>query len=64
MTHVKANIERLPAVLAEPPAPAALVPLDAAALLAELESTYAMAEERSVHGTGNTTRPAQEVTFF
>ena len=64
MTHVKANIERLPAVLAEPQAPAALEPLDAAALLAELESTYAMAEERAVHGTEGAARPAQEVTFF
>ena len=64
MSHVKANIERLPAVLAEPPAPAALVPLDAAALLAELENTYAMAEERAVHGTGDAAKPPQEVTFF
>lgn len=64
MTHVKANIERLPAVLAEPQAPAGLAPLDAAGLLAELESTYAMAEERAVHGTEGAAQPAQEVTFF
>jgi methyl-accepting chemotaxis protein len=64
MTHVKANIERLPAVLAEPQAPAVLAPLDAATLLAELESTYAMAEERAVHGSGGAAQPAQEVTFF
>lgn len=64
MSHVKSNIERLPAVLAEPPAPAELLPLDAAALLAELESTYAMAEERALHGSGDTPKPAPEVTFF
>lgn len=64
MSHVKANIERLPAVLAEPQAPAALLPLDATELLAELASTYAMAEERAVHGTSDAARPAQEVTFF
>lgn len=72
MSHVSQNIARLPEVLAvpdqagEPPAP-----LSAQGLLAELESTYAMAEERDLHrakpgaGAGATAAPAAtEITFF
>jgi methyl-accepting chemotaxis protein len=73
MSHVRANIERLPEAMAAPAAEAgqALKPLDASPLLAELEATYAMAEERAVHqgGGGQAARPAQkpaeqEITFF
>jgi methyl-accepting chemotaxis protein len=47
LSHVKANIERLPDCLGD--ARPGLTPVCSAALLAELESTYAMAEERKVH---------------
>lgn len=53
MSHVQHNIERLPAVLDEnrrqAEAAGQLLPLDAAALLNELEQTYAMKEERAIH---------------
>jgi methyl-accepting chemotaxis protein len=73
--HVKNNIGRLPEVLAEPQAQYAaagrLQPVSAAALLAELQSTYAMAEEHAVHQqqqSGKAATPAAvaetEVTFF
>jgi methyl-accepting chemotaxis protein len=78
LSHVQQNIARLPSYLAEQAqagggAPA---PLDARTLLAELESTYAMAEERTLHGSGSgiatqktptQKKPAQqaeELTFF
>jgi methyl-accepting chemotaxis protein len=72
MTHVKHNIERLPDVLNEHRQQfeqgGQLQPLDASALLAELEKTYAMKEERAVHKAGNATVAAApdetEVTFF
>ncbi|MBQ5947359.1 methyl-accepting chemotaxis protein [Massilia sp. ST3] len=68
MSHVKDNIARLPHVLRENDS---LTPLDAGVLLAELEKTYAMAEERAIH-TGQTGQPGRtlpaaqgdEVTFF
>jgi methyl-accepting chemotaxis protein len=44
-----------------------LKPIDTAALLAELESSYAMADERATHSGGNVlAAPANtdEVTFF
>jgi methyl-accepting chemotaxis protein len=56
MTHVRHNIERLPAMLADSRAQfersGALVPVDGAALLAELHSSYAMEDERVTHGGG------------
>ena len=69
MGHVKTNIERVPRLMAEgrercgagqfPPA------LDARALLHELESSYAMADERDAGGTGTKAAPATStVTFF
>ncbi|RJF98913.1 methyl-accepting chemotaxis protein [Noviherbaspirillum saxi] len=69
MSHVKHNIERLPDFLKQNRAgfdqAGALQPLDAAALLAELEKTYAMAEERAIHAGGNTAnRQDSEITFF
>jgi methyl-accepting chemotaxis protein len=74
MSHVRSNIERLPGAMAAPAAGAeqALKPLDAGPLLAELEATYAMAEERVVHKGGGGSRKAQpvqkpaeqEITFF
>ncbi|WKB54631.1 methyl-accepting chemotaxis protein [Eleftheria terrae] len=72
MTHVKANIERLPTVLAEHGRACAqagtLEPLDATALLSELQATYAMAEEHALHRgerqAAATPAPAEEVTFF
>ena len=71
LSHVQQNIGRLPSYLDEharqsgaPGAP--MQPIDARALLAELESTYAMAEERSLHRS--TPQPAaqqaEEITFF
>jgi methyl-accepting chemotaxis protein len=70
VTHVKHNIEQLPPYLArnrcEYEQAGQLQPLDARALLAELERTYAMAEERAVHGGGKAATQPQdtEITFF
>jgi methyl-accepting chemotaxis protein len=72
LSHVKASIGRLPDELGAPQAALAgggtLPPVSAAAMLADLERSYAMAEERAVHGgRTNTTaaKPADtEVTFF
>jgi methyl-accepting chemotaxis protein len=73
LDHVKANIERLPDCLAAPHDAllrgAELPPLSSAGLLAELESTYAMAEERHNHHGGAGAQPAAktastETTFF
>jgi methyl-accepting chemotaxis protein len=64
LSHVRDNIARLPSWLDEQGAHAGA--LDARTLLAELESTYAMAEERTLHKSS--TRPvpqqAEEITFF
>ena len=53
MSHVKANIEHLPSVLAENrrqfTQAGALQPLDATHVLDELEKTYAMEEEHKTH---------------
>jgi methyl-accepting chemotaxis protein len=74
MAHVRHNIDRLPVLLAASRErfenDGALRPVDAAALLAELEGSYAMADERKTHRSG--TEPAvavapaalEEVTFF
>jgi len=74
LSHVQQNIARLPSYLDEHAQRAGdtLPPLDARALLAELESTYAMAEERTLHGRGTLPAPqakqqpqqAEEITFF
>lgn len=72
LSHVKTNIERMPACLAEHrdafERSGKVLPLSATELLRALESTYAMAEERQVHREGRQARaaaPAEaEVTFF
>ena len=74
LSHVQQNIARLPSYLDEQArgANGAPAPLDARALLAELESTYAMAEERTLHQRGTLPAPpqqqtqqqAEEITFF
>jgi methyl-accepting chemotaxis protein len=77
LDHVRANIGRMPEALAEPQARYAaggeLQPVSPEPLLAELQSTYAMAEEHAVHkapaaGTTKAAAPAavaeSEVTFF
>jgi methyl-accepting chemotaxis protein len=70
MTHVRQNIERVPEHLTQGmqtyEREGRLVPVDVAALLAELEKTYAMAEERSTHGGGGSAGAPknEEITFF
>jgi methyl-accepting chemotaxis protein len=65
MTHVKQNIEQLPACLESNARQfsqgQALQPLDSGALLGDLEKSYVMAEERAIHGSGNPSmkRPGQ-----
>lgn len=73
MSHVSQNIARLPEVMAAPERDgdgAAPAPLSAQGLLAELESTYAMAEERDLHRSSPSAKAATaapaatEITFF
>ncbi|MET0319420.1 MAG: methyl-accepting chemotaxis protein [Duganella sp.] len=72
MTHVRENIELMPAVLEENrrhfEATGELLAPDPAALLDALKSTYAMAEEHAVHGGSKHVAPktadADEITFF
>lgn len=80
MTHVRHNMERLPVLLADTrqhfEQAGGLRPVDAATLLAELEGSYVMADERLTHAgsartptpDGNRAAPApppgEEVTFF
>jgi methyl-accepting chemotaxis protein len=69
MTHVRENIELLPTILDENrqqfEQAKVLAPLVAADLLSELEKTYAMAEEHSVHkGMAVAVKPTDEITFF
>jgi methyl-accepting chemotaxis protein len=68
LSHVQQNIARLPSYLDEHARQSgqAMQPIDARALLAELESTYAMAEERSLHRSNPQPAPqqAEEITFF
>ena len=69
MSHVQQNIARLPVYLDEHRqgvTGAAVPALHARALLAELESTYAMAEERTLHRGASKPVPqqAEEITFF
>lgn len=62
MSHVKHNIERLPVHLEQNCLQFAqsgeLQALDPAALLAELEDTYAMTEERAIHALSSNPTPA------
>jgi methyl-accepting chemotaxis protein len=64
LSHVQQNIARLPSYLDEHAGGPA--PIGARALLAELESTYAMAEDRAVHRGAAQPAPqqAEELTFF
>lgn len=76
LAHVRDNITRLPDVVQEHASTydrgRELVPLLAAGLLLELESTYAMASERAIHrGPGSdhaksapAPAPQDEITFF
>jgi methyl-accepting chemotaxis protein len=69
LTHVERNIASLPALLEantrEAQGSGAPVPLRPAALLAELQKTYAMAEEHNVHqGGAGKAAQEQEITFF
>lgn len=72
MTHVRENLELMPAVLEENrrhyEATGELLPPDPASLLDALKSTYAMAEEHAVHGGSRHVAPkaadADEITFF
>ncbi len=70
MTHVRQNIEMVPEHLTQGvqtyEREGRLVPLDVPGLLAELEKTYAMAEERSTHGGGGSAGAPknEEITFF
>ncbi len=72
MAHVRANMERLPALLRENrdmyQASGVLAPLDPERLLRELQQTYAMAEEHAVHSGVRLAAPAaaaaEDITFF
>jgi methyl-accepting chemotaxis protein len=72
MTHVRHNIERLPELLRDTrqlyEADRTLQGVDSAVLLSELESSYAMADERATHrrdaGTVAAAAATEEVTFF
>lgn len=69
MTHVKHNIELLPDFLEQNyrqfEQGHVLQPLDPMTLLADLEKTYAMAEERAIHsGSRAAEKQSDEITFF
>lgn len=77
MTHVRSNIDRTPLLLNSQresfDRDQNLTPINAAGLLAELESTYAMAEERAIHtgqaritDSSGSPKPQAtgEITFF
>lgn len=77
MSHVCSNIDRMPLLLSDQreifDREQNLTPINAAGLLAELESTYAMAEERAIHSGKNQTQnegasskpqATGEITFF
>ena len=71
MTHVKANIERLPQVMEQHARDCVrdgtLHALDPDGVLGELEATYAMSDEHAVHH-GKSAAPVkkepEEITFF
>jgi methyl-accepting chemotaxis protein len=66
LSHVRDNIARWPAWLDEQAQSDEPHCLDARSLLAELESTYAMAEERTLHKSATQAAPqlAEDITFF
>ena len=76
MSHVRQNIERVPGELVASregfERTGELRPVDAAALLASLEATYAMADEHTTHSGRSAAAPgasaasvaAEEITFF
>lgn len=69
MSHVRHNMDALPEQLTQSRVDyerdGVLKPVDTAALLAALEATYAMAEERETHSSGAAaTAKAEEITFF
>lgn len=66
LAHVQQNIARLPSYLDEQDATGRALEIDPRPLLAELESTYAMAEEHTLHLGGAKPAPQQEeeITFF
>jgi len=73
MSHVRQNIEQVPTQLARGleayERDGVLQPVDSAALLAELEKTYAMADERQLHsshsgGAAKAADATEEITFF
>ncbi len=75
MSHVKHNIELLPDFFERNyqqfEQAHILQPLDPGSLLADLEKTYAMAEERAIHagkgkgkGKGEVEKQSEEITFF
>ena len=70
MTHVRQNMAKLPEQLEQSrigyERDGVLVAVDSRALLAELEKTYAMAEERTTHGGGGAAGAPkdEEITFF
>jgi methyl-accepting chemotaxis protein len=75
MAHVRHNIERLPTLLSDSreqfDRTGALAPVDARALLDELEGSYAMADERATHSSSSPrdtealpVADVEEVTFF
>ena len=70
MTHVRQNMEMLPEQLERSrldyERDGVLAPVDARSLLAELEKTYAMAEERETHEGGAAVGAPrnEEITFF
>ena len=69
MSHVRHNMEQLPGQLTQSRVDferdGVMKPVDTTALLASLEATYAMAEERETHTSGAAaTAKAEEITFF
>lgn len=69
LSHVRDNIDTVPTYLDRNEQAfrrdGRLEPMDIGGLLADLESTYAMAEERHNHGTGHAASAgSDEITFF
>jgi methyl-accepting chemotaxis protein len=73
MTHVRHNMEQLPEQLTQSrlsfERDGVMTPIDSAGLLAALEATYAMAEERDTHTSPHAsgaaaTAKGEEITFF